>query len=105
MFGLGGLVVAEDVGTAAGGLLNGCYFAGYWWRRGGPRGRRIGAAALVLLSAAVVVEAAFSEGLFWAQQGGVWFGDLSPGVWALVRLPLLVATLFISAIVLRRVLS
>ena len=100
---LSGLVVAQDVGTAGCGLLNAGYFAGYWWRRNGRRGRRLGAAALALVNMAAVVEAVFSQGLFWSQQGFI--GTLSPGEWALLRLPLFAATLLISLIILRRIRS
>ena len=56
------------------------------------------AAALALLSAAAVTEALFSQGLFWSQR------DVWPplAVWAFARLPLLVATAFVSLLVLRR---
>lgn len=102
---IAGLVVAQDLGTAACGLLNTGYFIGYWWRRNGSRGRRIGAAALAMAGAAAVVEALFSQGLFWSQQGVVSLSQLSPGVWALVRLPLFVATAVVSIIIVRRLLS
>ncbi len=95
---LGGLVVAEDLATAACGLLNAGYFIDYWWRRNGARSRRIGAAALALVSVAAVTEALFSQGLFWSQRGG--WPPLP--VWALVRAPLLIATAFVSVLVLRR---
>ncbi|OGO50019.1 MAG: hypothetical protein A2148_02910 [Chloroflexi bacterium RBG_16_68_14] len=102
---LAGLVVAEDLATAACGLLNAGYFAAYWWRRNGSRGRRIGAAALALVGGAAVVEAIFSQALFWSQQEVGLAGQLSPGLWALARLPLFAATLSISVIILRRLLS
>ena len=102
---MGGLVVAQDLATAACGLFNAAYFARYWWQRGEARGRRIGAAALATVGAAAVVEALFSQALFWSRQGIVGPGELSPGVWALVRLPLFVATGFISILILRRLLS
>ncbi len=94
---LGSLVVGEDLATAVSGAFNVGHFAGYAWRSG-ARGRRIGAAALTLVSAAAVAEAAFSEALFWG-------GGLSAEAWALVRLPLLAATLFISILILRRLRS
>lgn len=95
---LGGLIVAEDLATAACGLLNAAYFVEYWWRRNGARSRRIGAAALALVSAAAVTEAAFSQGLFWSHRDG-WAPLV---VWALARLPLLLATGFVSMLVMRR---
>ena len=102
---LAGLVVAQDLVTAACGLLNAGYFANYWWRRNGVRARRVGAAALALLSAAAVAEALFSQALLWSQEGRGALGQLSPGMWALLRLPLLAATVFISVLILRRLRS
>ena len=99
---LGGLVVAQDLATAAFGLLNAGFFVDYWWRRNGARARRVGAAALALVSAAAVAEALFSQALLWSRDGGGTLGQLPPGMWALLRLPLLAATVFISVLVLRR---
>ncbi|MCH8850183.1 MAG: hypothetical protein IIC89_05090 [Chloroflexi bacterium] len=96
------LVVALDLGTAICGLVNAGYFARYWWRRNGSRARRMGAAALTLVSAATVVEALFSQSLFWPDRGSSMDGQTSAALWALARLPLLLATLFISAIIARR---
>ena len=98
-------MVAQDVSTAVFGLLNAGYFAHYWWRRSRTRARRLGAATLALVSAAAVVEALFSQGLFWSEQGVVSQSLLSPPIWALVRLPLFIATVIVSIIVLRRLLS
>ena len=97
------LVVAQDAGTAALGALNAGYFAPYVWRPNGRRGRRTAAAALVLLSIAAVVEAAFSQGLFWSQRGTLTLGSLSAGEWAALRLPLFLATVVLAAIVVRRI--
>lgn len=102
---LGGLVVAQDVATAAYGLLNAGYFAWYWRLPSVSRGRRLAAAVLAMVSVAAVVEAVFSQGLFWSQQGALALPQLSPGIWALLRLPLLVATASISIVILRRLLS
>ncbi len=96
---ISGLIIGQDITTALFATLNAGYFGGYWWRTTAARGRRIGAAALMLVSAASVVEAMFSQGLLWSQHDDVF----SYGFWALLRLPLLVATLLISAIILRRV--
>lgn len=97
-----GVVVGHDLATAILGLVNAGYFGGYWWRRNGSRGRRVAAAALALVSAAAVVEALCSEWLFWSQQGLGTLGQVSPGAWAVVRLPLLLATAFISLLIVRR---
>ena len=96
------LVVAFDLGTAICGLVNAGYFARYWWRRNGSRARRMGAAALTLVSAATVMEALFSQWLFWPDRGSSLDGQTAAALWALARLPLLLATLFISAIIARR---
>jgi hypothetical protein len=98
-----GLVMAQDFATAGCGLLSGLYFAGYWWQRNGSPGRRLGALALVFVSLAAVVEALFSQGLFWSERGVL--AGPSAEVWALARLPLLIATVFISILVVRRLRS
>jgi len=98
-----GLVVGQDLATATSGLFNCGYFAHYGWRGDGRHGRRAGAAALALVSGAAVIESVFSQALFWIQQDALAIPAFSSGVWALLRLPLLVATLAISAIILRRI--
>jgi hypothetical protein len=64
----------------------------------------VGALALVLVSVAAVVEGVFSQGLFWSQRGAL-PGELSAEAWAFARLPLLVATFFVSLLILRRLAS
>lgn len=88
------LILAQDVATGVCGALNASYFLAYWWRNGSRR-RRVASVALVLLSGAAVAEAAFSQGLLWA-------GPASDGLWALARLPLFVATGFITVLIVRR---
>ncbi len=100
-----GLVVGQDLATATSGLFNGGYFAHYVWSGDGRHGRRAGAAALALVSGAAVLESIFSQALFWIQQDVVAIPEFSSGVWALLRVPLLIATLAISAIILRRMAS
>ena len=102
---LASLVMAQDLATAACGLLNAGYFIPQWLRQEESRTRRVAAFALALVSAAAVMEALFSQALFWWQQGLSPLGELSPGGWALARLPLLAATVFISMLVLRRLRS
>ncbi len=98
---ISGLIIGQDITTALFAALNAGYFGGYWWRTTATRGRRIGAAALMLVSAASIAEATFSQSLLWLERGDL----LSHTVWALLRLPLLAATLLISAIILRRVID
>ena len=98
----GGVVVGQDLATAGCGLFNAGYFAGYWWRGNGRRARRIGAAALTVAGAAAAVEALLSQTLFWWQGRALAVGIESPELWALARLPLFAATLFVSAIIVRR---
>jgi hypothetical protein len=94
------MIVAQDLATAAGATLNGAYFARYGLSPGQGRARRLGAFALVLVSAGALLESAASQALLWARAA-----ELSTEAWALVRLPALVATLVISLIVLRRIFS
>lgn len=94
------IVVAEDVLTGACGLGNAGYFGGYCRATAGWS-RRLAAGALALVNVAVLGEALLSQGLYWWWQEGA----LSPGAWVLARLPLLIATALVSAIVLRRVMS
>jgi hypothetical protein len=102
---IGGLVVGEDLMTAVSGSFNLAYFAEHAWNGSLGRDRRIAAVTLALVGGAAVIEAAFSQALFWFQPQLISFGELSVGVWALVRLPLLVATLLVSILVLRRLRS
>jgi transcriptional regulator GlxA family with amidase domain len=99
------LVLVEDAATAAGGLFHAGYFARYWLRASERRAKRTGAAALVCLGVAGAVEAAFSQGLLYQHDRLVALGGLSEGIWALARLPLLLATAFITAIIVRRIFS
>ena len=98
-----GFVLAEDVATAISGAFNAGYFARYWLRASERRARRTGAAALVLIGVAAATEAVFSQVTLRLHDQLIALGDLSGGVWALARLPLLLATAFITAIVLRRI--
>ena len=97
-----GLILGQDVATAACGLLNAGYFAEYAWGGDSANGRRAGAVALTLVSIAAVIEAIFSQVLFWSQREVLSPDILSPGIWALVRVPLLLATVAISSIIIRR---
>lgn len=100
---LAALILGQDLATAVCGLFN----AGYFVRLGGQPAtawsRRLGALALAGVSAATAADALFSQTLFWADAGLI--QEPSEGVWALVRLPSLVVTAAVSAIVLRRILS
>jgi hypothetical protein len=96
-------VLVEDAATAASGVFNAGYFARYWLRARETRARRIGAAALVLVGLAAVVEALFSQGMLRFHDELLALGDLSNGLWVLARVPSLLATAFITGIVLRRI--
>ena len=95
--------MGEDLATGACGVANACYFAGLLLGRNGARGRRVAALVLLLVNVVAVAEALLSEGLFWAEHGGL--GAPPAGVWVLTRLPLLVATALATAIIARNVLS
>jgi hypothetical protein len=100
---LHGLVVAQDLLSAACGTLNALYFLHYWLVRRPRPPRRLGAAALVAVNAALVVESLFFVALYvswrWQQAADPF---LTPSVWLPARLPLLVGAAFISALVLRQ---
>ena len=100
-----GIVLVQDVATAISGAFNAGYFARYWLRSSERRARRTGAFALVLIGLAATSEAIFSQGMLHLHDQLVALGALSDGLWALARLPLLLATAFITAIVLRRMFS
>jgi hypothetical protein len=100
-----GFVLVEDVATAVSGAFNAGYFARYWLRSAERRARRTGAFALLLIGLATMTEAVFSQGMLHLHDQLVALGGLSDGLWALARLPLLLATAFLTAIVLRRMFS
>jgi hypothetical protein len=97
------LVLVQDLATAACGSFNALYFFVYWLRGSVSAPRRVGAAALTLMNAAIVVESLFFLGLYWTHQ---WRGSvdifLSPSVWLSARLLLLLGTAFISMLILRQ---
>jgi hypothetical protein len=99
------LALAQDVATAVSGLFNAGYFGRYWLRRPERRSRRVGAAALVVVGVATAFEAAFSQGAVRYHDQLLAFGGASDGLWALARLPLLLASGFITIIVIRRLMS
>jgi len=96
------LVVVQDLTTAACGTLNALYFAHYWLRRRLSPRRRIGAAALASVNAALVVESLFFLSLYvswhWRQAAEPF---LWPPLWLPARLPLLIGAAFISVLALR----
>jgi hypothetical protein len=96
------LVVVQDLATAACGTLNALYFAHYWLRRRLSPRRRVGAAALASVNAALVVESLFFLSLYvswhWQQAAEPFFW---PSLWLPARLPLLIGAAFISVLVLR----
>jgi hypothetical protein len=100
---LHGLVAAQDLAAAACGALNAFYFLHYWLRRRPSPRRRLGAAALVTVNAALVVESLFFLALYasWHWQAAA-EPFLCPPVWLMARLPLLLGAAFISALVLRQ---
>ena len=100
---LDAIVLAQDIATAACGSFNAIHFLGYWLDRGSSRSRRVAAAALTVINAAVVVESLFFLALYWTHR---WRGSidlfLSPPVWISARTLLLLGTTFISALILRQ---
>jgi hypothetical protein len=100
---LHGLVAAQDLLAAACGGLNTLYFLHYWLRRRPSPRRRLGAAALATVNAALVVESLFFLALYASWH---WRGTaepfLWPSMWLPARLPLLLGAAFVSVLVLRQ---
>jgi len=97
------LVAGQDLTTAACGTLNILYFLHYLLRRSRSPRRRLGAAALVAVNVALVVESLFFLALYasWHWQGTA-EPFLWPSVWLPARLPLLLGAAIISVLVLRQ---
>src|SRR3972149_5786115 len=93
------LVVVQDLTTAACGTLNALYFAHYWLRRRLSPRRRIGAAALASVNAALVVESLFFLSLYvswhWRQAAEPF---LWPSLWLGAPPPPLVGAAVLSAL-------
>ena len=100
---LHGLVAAQDLTAGACAGLNAVYFLLYGLRRRLSPRRRLGAAVLVAVNSALVVESLFFLGLYvsWYWRGAAQ-PFLSPVVWLLARLPLLLGAGSVSALVLRQ---
>jgi len=100
---LDAIVLTQDIATAACGGFNAIHFLGLWLGRGTARSRRVGAAALTVINAAIVMESLFFLALYWTHR---WQGSidvfLSPPVWLSARTLLLLGTAFISALILRQ---
>ena len=97
------LVLAQDIATAACGSFNALHFLGYWLGRDTARSRRVAAAALTVINAAVVVESLFFLALYWTHRCRSSIDlFLSPLAWISARTLLLLGTAFISALILRQ---
>jgi len=97
------LVVAQDVGTALCAVFNGGYFSLLWLRAKGWQARRLGAAALALVNAAIALESLFFQAVYWCYGMGVSIEALlSPGVWLAARFLLFAAAAFMTILILRR---
>lgn len=97
------LVAAQDVATVVCGAFNALYFLAYWWRPRSTPPRRLGAAALVLLNTALVVESLFFLSLFLVHR---WRGPVDmffwPPAWLSARALLLAGAAFISLLIVRQ---
>jgi hypothetical protein len=97
------LVVAQDGATAVCAGFNSAYFSLLGLQGDGPRARRVAAAALAVLNAAIVVESLFAQALFWAHRSGASLDTLlSPGPWLAARFLLFLAAALITFLILRR---
>lgn len=97
------LVTAQDVATAACAGFNSAYFSLLWLQGDDSQPRRVAAAALAILNAAIVVETLFAQALFWTYRSGASLDTLlSPGPWLSARFLLLIAAALITILILRR---
>lgn len=97
------LVFAQYFATAVSSAFNACYFFGY---RSSMRKRRIGAIVLGMVSVAIFIESLYF-GTFSLYQGHDWATSffLNPSYWLGARLLLVLASLLISVLILRHLLS
>jgi hypothetical protein len=97
------LVVAQDVGTALCAVFNGAYFSLLWLRAKGSQSRRLAAAALALINAAIALESLFFQAIYWCYGMGVSIDALlSPGVWLATRFLPFAAAALMTILILRR---
>lgn len=94
------LVLLQDIVTVAFGAFNATHFASRCLE---GEVHRIAAAALTLLNVAIVLQTAFFLALYWSFR---WQGGLDrffwPPAWLAARALLLLATAFITALILRQ---
>jgi hypothetical protein len=100
--GSAGVVFAVDGATVATATFNAAWLLSHWLG-GDARGRRLAAVTLAALNGGIAVEAAFAQALFTAHRLGLSTWPLfAPAAWIAARALLLVATLLLSALILRR---
>jgi len=97
------LVFVQYFATAVSSAFNACYFFGY---RSPKARRRTGAVVLGMMSVAIFIESLFF-GTFSFYQGQEWDASflLNPGYWLGARLLLCLASLLISVLILRHLVS
>ena len=97
------LVFVQYFATAVSSAFNACYFFGY---RSPKARRRTGAVVLGMMSVAILIESLFF-GTFSFYQGQDWATSffLNPGYWLGARLLLCLASLLISVLILRHLVS
>jgi drug/metabolite transporter (DMT)-like permease len=98
------LVAAQDLATATCAAFNAVYFLLYRLRSNVSRPRRLGATALVLVNASLLVESFFFLALFLVHR---WRGPVDvffwPPAWLSARGLMFVGAAFISILILRQV--
>lgn len=97
-----GLILASDGATAIAAAFNAAWLVARRVTRA-RGGRRLAAVALAALNGGIAVEATFAQALFAAHRLGLETAPLfATAPWLAARLPLLVATLLLSLLILRR---
>ena len=97
------LVFAQYFATAVSSAFNACYFFGY---RSPKSRRRTGAVVLGMMSVAILIESLFFGTFsFYQEQDWATSFFLNPGYWLGARLLLCLASLLISVLILRHLIS
>lgn len=93
-------MVGQALATAACGGFNSGYFCLLWLRGNGSPARRLGAAALILVNGAIVVESLFAQAVYWAYATtGSLDALATPQSWLAAHVPLLAAAILITFLI------
>ena len=96
------ILLTQGIFTVVGAGFNAAYFAGYCLDGGTAARRRVGAAALAVINAAVLVESLSFLGLYATHRFCSGAPSMSPSLWLPARTLLLAGVAFIAALIVRQ---